>query len=485
MGYPRKDRKNPEHIWAVESWLAAMAALLMLLFALSSLVHRYRLPTDGWSMIQRESSLTNTDVVMVENVMGYASDLRPGDILLQIFGSDVDPDKMPLFGVKPSDHWKSGQLAVYRVMRGDKILNLLVPLGHWEGSRYATWLATRLIGIVPSLLYALLAALIFFLRPGNRSAQVLLFMGAVNLSMNAGQMTVPLSSADFFDPYAFISVNFLDYFAWGVLLFPTITVLTLVFPKPKLFFQRYSGIILVVLYGTTLLFFVLTGWSRQVGWGLVVLYSLLAMVNVIDSFIDARRDPVARAQVGWVLLGLSIVLVWRIFENVILIMLISRQIKVEIGSTGTQLIEILTTLAFPITLGIAILRYRLFDIDVIIRRTLVYATLTVTLGLVYIGGIILLQQLFRIIFGQESSLAIVISTLAIAGMFNPLRQRMQEVINRRFYRQRYNAESALVSFSAASRSEVDLSQLSDRLLAVVDDTIQPERAELWIRRIGS
>jgi hypothetical protein len=485
MAHSLNERRNPEQTWSGASWVAAISALLMLIFAFSSVAHRYRLPTDGWSMIQREGSFNNTDALMVENVMGFPSNLRPGDVLLQIGGKDVDPDHLPLFGIEPPLHWNAGQLAVYRVKRGNEILNLLIPLGHWEGNRYAAWLATRMISVVPGLAYAILASLVFSLRPGNRSAQVLLFMGAVNLAMNAGQMTVPLSSTDFFDPFAFISVNFLDYFAWGVLLFPTITLLTLVFPKPKWFFQRYPGLVLLLLYGATLFLFILTGWSRQVGWGMVALFALLALVSAIHSFLDARRDPIARAQVGWVLMGLSILLVWRFFENIVLILLISQNINVDIGGTGAQILEILSTLAFPITLAIAILRYRLFDIDVIIRRTLVYALLTITLGGVYIGGIVLLQQVFRIMFGQESSLAIVISTLAIAAMFNPLRQRMQEVINRRFYRQRYNAESALVSFSAASRSEVDLGQLSDRLLLVVDETIQPEHAELWIRRVGS
>jgi hypothetical protein len=136
----------------------------------------------------------------------------------------------------------------------------------------------------------------------------------------------------------------------------------------------------------------------------------------------------------------------------------------------------------PVAVGIAVLRYRLYDIDVIINRTLVYGSLTVMLALIYFGGVATTQALFRALTGQEQQpqLAVVVSTLAIAVLFMPLRHRIQSFIDRRFYRRKYDARRTLEAFSAKLRNETDLDALSEDLVGVVRETMQPAHASLWL-----
>jgi hypothetical protein len=143
----------------------------------------------------------------------------------------------------------------------------------------------------------------------------------------------------------------------------------------------------------------------------------------------------------------------------------------------------LSLLLLPLSIGVAVLRSRLFDVDALINRTLVYGSLTVTLALLYFGGATLTQISFNAITGQERlpQFTVVASTLAIAALFNPLRRRIQAFIDRRFYRKKYDARKTLEAFSAKLRDETDLDALSDDLVEVVRETMQPAHASLWLR----
>jgi hypothetical protein len=143
----------------------------------------------------------------------------------------------------------------------------------------------------------------------------------------------------------------------------------------------------------------------------------------------------------------------------------------------------LVLIAISTAIGIAVLRYRLYDIDVVINRTLVYGPLTATLVLIYLGGVVSLQYAFRALSGQEEQpqLAVVVSTLVIAALFNPLRRRIQAFIDRRFYRRKYDAAKTLATFSAKLRDETDLDALNAELVGVIRETMQPTHVSLWLR----
>jgi hypothetical protein len=196
-----------------------------------------------------------------------------------------------------------------------------------------------------------------------------------------------------------------------------------------------------------------------------------AAVSVIVRARHAGR--VERQQIKWLAYG-GAVAVGTIFVSGV----------VSIWSETVSIAAIsLALLGLPVFTGIAIVRYRLYDIDLIINRTLVYGALTVSLALVYFGGVAATQEIFRALTSQEQQpqLAIVVSTLVIAALFMPLRHRIQSFIDRRFYRRKYDARKTLEAFATKLRDETDLNTLSDDLVGVVHGTMQPAHASLWLR----
>jgi hypothetical protein len=199
--------------------------------------------------------------------------------------------------------------------------------------------------------------------------------------------------------------------------------------------------------------------------GLLFVGVIGAVASVVVRF--RRSRGVEREQMKW--------FVWAVAP--ILVIPIGDYLPGLIGSVVFAGVLI----ALPTAIGIAVFKYRLYDIDVIINRTLVYGSLSATLVMVYFGGIVLLQRLFVVLTGQQSTLAVVASTLAIATLFVPLRRRVQGFVDRRFYRRKYDARKTLEAFSAKLRDETDLEVLNNDLVGVVRETMQPAHVSLWLR----
>ena len=210
----------------------------------------------------------------------------------------------------------------------------------------------------------------------------------------------------------------------------------------------------------------------------VLLLGLVAAASVVVGRRNARG--VERQQIKWLLYAAPI---WFFGSALKIAVVYFMQVEGPWDLWVGNLLVAVGGLSGPVAIGVAILRYRLYEIDIVINRTLVYGSLTALLALVYLGGVATTQALFRALTGQEQQpqITIVVSTLVIAALFNPLRRRIQSFIDRRFYRSKYDARKALEAFSAKLRDETDLDALSDDLVGVVRETMQPAHVSLWLR----
>jgi len=219
-------------------------------------------------------------------------------------------------------------------------------------------------------------------------------------------------------------------------------------------------------------------------------WALVGMIVIGAVYAQVYRyryisTPTERQQTKWVLFG---ILLWLLLMGMLSVPY-TLELSLPAGRSLpwwtliTSAVWWLALVMVPLSLSIAVLRYRLYDIDVFINRTLVYVSLTLMLGLVYLGSVVTLQYAFRALTGQveQPQLAIVVSTLVIAALFNPLRRRIQSFIDRRFYRSKYDARKTLEASSATLRDETDLEALNGELVAVVRETMQPKHVSLWLR----
>ena len=268
--------------------------------------------------------------------------------------------------------------------------------------------------------------------------------------------------------------------AFLFLLFMVIFLMT--FPNGQVVPHRLARPfwVAVIIYALLFLFTGQFAVPSQDSWmGLPLIFAFLFGLGSQVYRFRRVSGPVERQQIKLVLLALAVAILCSIPFTFLSMP--------SIGPNGTPYDAVSVTvlvsafLLIPVSIGVAILRYRLWDVDVLINRALVYGSLTVTTVAVYIGGVIGLEALSRGLVGQHSDLAVAVVTLAVAALFNPWRRRLQRLIDRRFYRHKYDAARVLTAFTAHLRDEVDLEQLSGDLATVLQDTMQPASISLWLR----
>lgn len=448
--------------------------LLILGATIAATVYRFALPTDGWLAVE-PTEFDTFGRIYQSNIMQAPSRLEPGDHLVAVEGISLGGGVTDLWSLRP--RWRTGEALQYTVLRGEQQLQIEVPLVKWNIGRFLrsealnTSILTASAGFVAFFLIALVC---FWRRPGEPAARALWVLATTWLAVLILTGFLPAGIADQVDPITTVIGNVAITLTFTVLAPPAFIRFALTFPKPKPVLRRHPWIAylpfavgLVGLVAFAFQFFVF-------GYAWTALSILIAVVILIHNAFT-MRDAVSKAQLRWGLGGMVVGLLF----------FFSMYITLFTGMTGpvADLFNALAPLGFGImgvSLGIAVLRYRLFDIDVIIRRTLVYAGVTVLLALTFYGSILALQWAFRQVTGQESPVAIVASTLTIAALFSPLRRRVQVFVDRRFYRQKYNAQQVLAQFGVVARDETDVDRLTGQLTSTVEAVLKPDRVAIWL-----
>jgi hypothetical protein len=475
------------------SWALLGLVLLILALSLVQSLYRMALPSEGWSFA-RDLSGAGQRLVFERNVAGAPAPLMPGDVLVAIDGQPLESIVARAITLQPQPPagWVAGRSVSYTVLRAGRSLTIDVPLVSCPVAISLSGIAGNFLSH-PAVLPALLIGLFVFLRrPYSRPAQLLLlicacFFASEGISQSVGDSNV-LGPAVLFDGTIYWPAQFFNSLIWPFVIGPLFLHLFLSFPGLKWPLRAYPRLAPALIYGLmpilTLSALALT-WARPLDfwrtWSALSTFDyfaiLIAVVVSMAHTLLTARDPAGRAQIRWVAWGALVTCIGAIMGG----LLLAAGALAE-RSALAFLVFRLPMLAFPAAVAIAILRYRLFEIDIIINRTLVYGALTVVLALVYVACVVLLQELFRALTGEgQDELVTVGSTLAIAVLFNPLRRRIQRAIDKRFYRRRYDVARTLQTFSATLRDEVDLNRLAVDLLAVVDETMRPAHVSLWLR----
>jgi len=460
-----------ERRWDRGALLTLAAAVLIVLWPIASGLASFRYPSDGWvSYSSADFGYSGAPYEMEQKLIPGESPLRVGDVVKALNGRPFLADQLPPV---PSERY-AGQLLTYTIERDGRTLDVDVPLVKLTPHAFLAAVADSWVGILTTALFVGVSLFAFLARPGNHGARYLLLAFVYTLAVSLDNVN--------YNFYRYAYPPALSLFAeqisagWTWLLLPSIALMMLVYPVRKRPMRHFPRLLPAVVYGT---FFTLTAAAtllvlvtrdpttgRKLNMVASGLSGVLCAVTILACLVHnllTVHDPVARAQLRWLALGLGLGLALPLLGALpFLFFFPDSPLRDSIVNFMGYAI-----LLAPICLAIGIVRYRLFDIDVIIRRTTSYAIVTALLALVYLGSVVVLQRLFGELTGENSTAAVVLSTLLIAALFLPVRRRVQDAIDRRFNRTRYDAEKTLARFAATARDETDLDALLAELVAVI------------------
>ncbi len=471
------------------AWLTVAFALAIVLWTAADLVLALPYPSDGWNY--------NSTAELVNRPRFYTLDtptpLRPDDRVIAIDGRPWDTAQTPPL----PEIVFAGQTLRYTIQRGDQRLDVAVTLSSRPFQSVLIGLSETArrdpFGIVIYLVSFVIAAAVFTLRPGNLAARYMLIIFTILVISLVG-LGGSLGPYVWRAPGVFIAKQAFGGSAWGMLFFPSLTLLALAFPRVKAPLRRFPFLLPVLIYGvpSTL---AIPGIARAIAerdllgvsspliflsFAVAMLCFVVVLIASLAHGFAKDKDPVARAQLRWAAVGLG---------GSYGVLVVAFAATAAMGIDAVERNRILnivgiSLILFPLCLAIAILRYRLFDINVILRRTVTYAIVSGALAIVYFGANIVTQGVIGALGGQRNEIAIVASTLAVAALFSPIRRRVQNGIDRRFNRQRYDADKVIADFAEYAAHETDLAALQARIVGVVAETIQPRHVTVWLKVVA-
>lgn len=439
-------------------------ALALVLVSVVQKAYRFSLPTDGFSTAQS----AETEVpVFQENLLGEPSALRQGDVFVAVNGLSHEALRQNASAFHRPVEVRAGETLRYTVLRDGRELTLAVPQSHWtivgvaralragifNGglSTYTTWLAI------------VIAAFVYWQRPRNTTARLMLLFYTVELAVFISRLASPFSVADLLFPTAFWSALLAGHAIYGVLTAPLLLHLCLTFPTPQGFLQGRPWLLVGVYTLPSFLFLsdILSSseWVVPVrpvlSYSVVALYTLLGVTALTNTFFSAK-DPIRRAQVRWFAFGFAV-------SSLASLLWVANVFGLLPGPVAAGLSAFPSGLFLTLCLAVAVLRYRLFDIDLIINRTLVYGALTACVVGVYVlvvGGI---GALFR----TQSFVVSLLATGLVALLFHPLRERLQRFVNRLLYGERDEPYALLSKLS----QQVEGTLVPEEVLPTILETI--------------
>lgn len=458
------------------AWLTVAIILLLSLWSTGCVLYYFTLATDGW-FTKAPDTFGTPGFIYVENLLHAPSGLEPGDHVTGIAGNAAIDDHT-FFALR--DRWRAGNTFTYTVERSGSTLNLPVGLVEWEFAPALNYLVQQAGGIstlLGQLLFFGIAALAFFKHPGDHAARALLIYAGLFLFLSPITGIGQSSASAWADP-TFDSVSGITVGLGYTVLFPAVLLqFALVFPHPKPIVRRHPFLeYLPYLIGAATFPFLFLGIDLAIyGWTIL---SIIGAIAILIHSTFTMRDTVSRAQLAW---G-----VWGFILGTVMVLLSFLVTFAVVSGIWATILNAAANLSFSvlgITLGIAILRYRLFEIGILVRRTLTYTLVTGVLVIVFFASVIVLQQIFSGLTGSgQNDIITVLSTLGIAALFVPLRNRIQNEIDKRFNRKKYDAQMVLNDFANTVRDETDLEKLTGRLMQVVDETMQPKSLSVWLKR---